>query len=101
MITTNDIKLKERDPNVKKKLKMITTNETKPTGFSVPKRKKAQSKNVITTSNVDKFMATRKKEIPIEKRAATMRQKKLDAEIKVNEELYKERPDPASRGAEA
>ena len=86
MITTNDIKLEERDPNKSRKLKMVTTNEVKPKVFEPKGKRKARSTNVITTGNLAEQQARRKKEVVIENRNFRIRQKKLKEKIKEAEE---------------
>lgn len=56
MLTTNDIKPKERSRK-KVKLKSLTTNETHPKGFITKGKPAPPSKDLITTSNVKKYRA--------------------------------------------
>lgn len=88
--TTNDIKVKERKPSPddekQEKLTKITTNEIKLKGFK-PKGKPAKAVDtIITTANMKEHAGTRKKEMVQEKRLATIRLKKFNAEIKANKE---------------
>ena len=50
MITTKDITIKDQEP---KKLTIISTGDVKPKDFVIKGKGKPQSKQVITTSNVE------------------------------------------------
>jgi len=84
MITTKDVKIKEYDPT--KPGKIISTNKTQPKEF-MPKGKPQPKSDVrITTANVKELQSIRKEEMLQEKRAATIRQKKLNEEVKAYKE---------------
>ena len=57
MITTKDVKTKERKP---KKLNIITTGKVKPKEFNPKGKSAARNPNIITTSNVEKYQKIQK-----------------------------------------
>ena len=94
MITTNDIKLKERytlpdDKDNQEKLTMLSTNKIKPKEFELKGNAAPPSNDIITTGNVNEYLAKRKKEIVKERIAAKARQVRLEKEIEANKEKQK------------
>jgi len=93
MITTNDIKLKERyplpDDEKQEKLTMLSTNKIKPKQFELKGKPDPPSNDIITTGNVKEYLAKRKKEIVKERIAAKARQVRLEKEIEANKEKQK------------
>lgn len=61
MLTTNDLKIKERDAGKLKKL--ISTNKTHPSGFKVKGKGAPPTDDVITTSNMEEYRRRYEKEM--------------------------------------
>ena len=90
MLTTNDIKVKERLPSPEDeeqvKLTIISSNKVKPKDFALKGKGAPPSDDIITTGNMAQYLAQRKKDIVKERVSAKIRQKKLDEKIAVNKD---------------